>query len=143
MKKLICFFVFSLGITSCSTDSKTTQETKKKNLGLAEKWAWVSTSGGFAGISSTPFSTGKNYILTLKENDSYSLLENGIETANGTYSLTMRESIYNHKAENFITFQNSKFPVGNGIINTDDSKTTMIISDNVYDGFSSSFKKIE
>lgn len=143
MKKLIWLFALSLGITSCSSDTETA-ETKKNNLDLNEKWAWVSTSGGVAGISSTPLTTGKNYTLIFKENNSYSLLENGIETANGTYSMTMKESIYNHKPENyFITFQNSKFPVGNGIIITDESKTTMSIIDNVYDGFGSSFKKIE
>jgi len=142
MKKLIWLFALSLGITSCSSDTETA-ETKKNNLDLNEKWAWVSTSGGVAGISSTPLTTGKNYTLIFKENNSYSLLENGIETANGTYSMTMKESIYNHKPENFITFQNSKFPVGNGIMITDESKTTMSIIDNVYDGFGSSFKKIE
>ena len=143
MKKLVDLFILSLVITSCSSDGETTQETQKKNLDLAEKWDWVTTSGGIAGISITPLTTGKNYTLIFKENDSYSLLENGIEIAKGTYSLTMKESIYNHKMESFITFQNSKFPVGNGIINTDDSKTTMSISDNFYDGFSSSFKRIE
>lgn len=143
MKKLICLFVLSLVITSCSSDAEITQKTQKNNLDLDEKWAWDSTCGGIAGICITPLTTGKNYTLVLKENNSYSLLENGIETANGTYSLTTRESIYNHKMENFITLQNSKFPVGDGIINIDESKNTMSIGDNFYDGFSSSFKKIE
>lgn len=143
MKKLVYLFILSLAITSCSSDSETTQETQKKSLDLAQKWDWVTTSGGIAGITITPLTTGKNYTLIFKENNSYSLLENGIEIANGMYSLTMKESIYNHEMESFITFQNSKFPVGNGIINTDEGKTTMSISDNVFDGFSSSFKRIE
>ena len=143
MKKLVYLFILSLAITSCKSDSETTQETQKKSLDLAQKWDWVTTSGGIAGISITPLTTGKNYTLIFKENDSYSLLENGIEIANGTYSLTMKESINNHEMESFITFQNLKFPVGNGIINTDEGKTTMSISDNVFDGFSSSFKRIE
>ena len=143
MKKLVYLFILSLAITSCSSDGETTQETQKKSLDLAQKWDWVTTSGGIAGITITPLTTGKNYTLIFKENNSYSLLENGIEIANGMYSLTMKESIYNHEMESFITFQNSKFPVGNGIINTDEGKITMIISDNVFDGFSSSFKRIE
>lgn len=143
MKKLVYLFILYLAITSCSSDSETTQETQKKSLDLAQKWDWVTTSGGIAGITITPLTTGKNYTLIFKENNSYSLLENGIEIANGMYSLTMKESIYNHEMESFITFQNSKFPVGNGIINTDEGKITMSISDNVFDGFSSSFKKIE
>jgi hypothetical protein len=149
MKKFIYLFVLSLVIISCSSDdgakqkTQITQATQKKNLGLVEKWAWISTSGGNVGSSTTPLTTGKNYILILKENDSYSLLEDGIETAKGTYTLTTKESIYNHKMEDFISFQNSMFPVENGIITTNEDKTIMSIDDNFYDGFGSSFKRIE
>ena len=113
MKKLVYLFILYLAITSCSSDSETTQETQKKSLDLAQKWDWVTTSGGIAGITITPLTTGKNYTLIFKENNSYSLLENGIEIANGMYSLTMKESIYNHEMESFITFQNSKFLIRN------------------------------
>ena len=137
MKKIICLFVFVLVITSCTSDS----EVKKDNFDIIGKWDWTSTSGGISGTTITPLTVEKKYTLNLNGNYSYSLQENGVEIANGTYTLTMEKSIYSQKTERFITFKEPEFPMVNGIINTYENRTVMSIGDNLYDGFGSSFEK--
>jgi Na+/proline symporter len=40
-------------------------------VGITGSWQWVSTKGGIGGISYTPASTGKNFVLQLNADSSY------------------------------------------------------------------------
>ncbi len=145
MKTLIYFFILSFGLVSCSSD----EETKIENSDFIGKWNWTNTDGGIGfHIHETPETTGKTYNLNLNANYSFSFFEDGTEIANGTYELTMKESIYSQDLERFITysdnFQQTQNVVTSGVIRTsEDENYDMSISDNLYDGVVSGFEKID
>ena len=142
MKKLICLFILTLGIISCSSENNT----EINNTDLIGKWNWTNTDGGIGfHIHETPETTGKVIHLILMENFKYSITENGKEVSNGTYKLTMKNSIYSGKMENFIQLTENQQQIGiitNGIIKTYETNK-LDISDNNYDGIGSTFLKIE
>lgn len=142
MKKMVYLFVLTLGIISCSSDD----EIKINNSDLVGIWNWYSTDGGIAyHIHENPESTGTEIELHLNSNYSYEIIENGTEISNGTYELSMRESIYSTEQERFITYSESyqnQNVVISGIIRII-SSDTLTIADNYVDGVGSGFKKIE
>jgi hypothetical protein len=141
MKKLIYLFVLTLAIISCSSDD----ETQISNSDLIGVWNWTRTSGGLIYFEETPETTGKTIHLTLMENYSFSIMENGNEISDGTYVLTVKKSIYSGEIERFIQFsENEQYTgiVSRGIINTYETNN-LDISDNNYDGIESGFVKIK
>lgn len=142
MKKLIYIFILTFGIISCSSKG----ELKIDNSDLTGEWNWTNTDGGIGfHIHETPKTTGKIIHLILIENYTYSITENSKEISKGTYSLTMKKSIYSGEFERFIQLNENLQTTGivtRGIIKT--SKTNKLdISDNNYDGIGSTFLKIE
>ena len=109
---------------------------------LTGTWNWVSTSGGLTGrASSTPATTGTTVQLELGADNRYTITENGTEVSRGTYSVALQKSIYSTEEQRFITYADSTPAVGvvfSGVIQlaTADS---LVIADNVYDGFGSTF----
>ncbi|MFH6605141.1 hypothetical protein ACEZ3G_16770 [Maribacter algicola] len=141
MNKPIYLFVLTLGIISCSSDD----ETEISNSDLVGIWNWTGTSGGLIYFEETPETTGKTIHLTLKDNYSFSISENGNEISSRTYELTLKKSIYSGKMEKFIQFpENQQYTgiVNRGIIKTYETNK-LDISDNNYDGIGSGFVKIE
>ena len=142
MKKLIYIFVLTLGIISCSSDN----ESQISNSDLVGEWNWIGTSGGLIYFEETPETTGKEIHLTLTDNYHFSITENGNEISNGTYELTLKNSIYSGEMERFIKLltidQQYVGFVKNGIINVHE-KERLEISDNNYDGIGSGFIKIK
>ena len=142
MKKLIYIFVLTLGIISCSSDN----ESQISNSDLVGEWNWIGTSGGLIYFEETPETTGKEIHLTLTDNYHFSITENGNEISNGTYELTLKNSIYSGEMERFIKLltidQQYVGFVKNGIINVNE-KERLEISDNNYDGIGSGFIKIK
>ncbi len=142
MKKLIYLFILTMGIISCSTDDNI----RIDNSDLIGKWNWTNTDGGIAfQIHETPESTGKTIHLSLMENNTYSITENGNEISKGSYELILKKSIYSVELERFIQFpENHQYTgiVMKGIIKTYESNK-LDISDNNYDGIGSRFVRIE
>ena len=143
MKNLICLFILTLGIISCSSDD----ETRIDNSDLIGNWNWTNTDGGIGfHIHETPETTGKIIHLNLNGNYEYSVTENGTEISNGIYELIMNKSIYSGEMERFIILQTIDQQylgfVKNGIINIDENEK-LNISDNNADGVGSEFVKIE
>ena len=100
MKKLIYLFLLTLGVISCNSEENTID-----NSDLIGQWNWTNTEGGISGdIHETPTTTGKVINLILLANNSYSIIENGNEIANGTYDLVMRKSIYSGEMEPYIIY---------------------------------------
>ena len=141
MKNLIYLFILTMGIISCSSDD----ETEISNSDLVGVWNWTGTSGGLIYFEETPESTGKTIHLTLKNNYNFSITENDNEISSGTYTLTLKKSIYSGEVERFIQFpENQQYTgiVNRGIIKTYDTNK-LDISDNNHDGIGSGFIKIE
>ncbi|MDP3314061.1 hypothetical protein [Lutibacter sp.] len=129
-------------IISCSSDDNT----KIDNSDLVGKWNWTNTDGGIAfHIHETPELTGKIIHLSLMENYTYSITENGNEISNGFYELIIKKSIYSGELERFIQFpENHQYTgiVMKGIIKTFEN-IRLDISDNNHDGIGSGFVRIE
>ncbi len=128
---------------SCNSDDST----EITNTDLVGKWNWTNTDGGVGdNIHETPENTGKTIHLILTDNYHFSIEENGNETLNGTYELSLKESIYSGGFERFITLQTidqlyDGF-VNNGIVSVQQS-TILKIADNNPDGLESGFEKME
>ncbi len=134
--------ILVLGTVACGLD----QTAGIVNNDLVGKWRWISTDGGFdLDIHSTPESTGKSYMLEIKKDYKYLLYENKTQIHKGTYNLLPKKSIHSGEMERFI--QNilgtySQPIVLNGRVQII-SKNEFIISENMYDGIGSGFKRIE
>jgi hypothetical protein len=143
MIKLIYLLIFTLGISSCSSD-----DTEKiENTDLIGKWNWTNTDGGIAfHIHETPETTGKIIHLNLMEDYTYSTTVNGSEISKGMYELTLKKSIHSGELERYITLQTiDQLYLGfvkNGIVNVNNNDR-LEISDNMYDGIGSQFVRIE
>lgn len=115
------------------------------NSDLVEIWNWTGTSGGLIYFEKTPEPTGKTIHMTLMDNYSFSVIENGIEISSGIYESTLKKSIYSGETERFIQFpENQQYTeiVNRGIIRAYGTNK-LDISDNNYDGIGSRFIKIE
>ncbi|RCW92004.1 hypothetical protein [Winogradskyella arenosi] len=143
MKNLICILVLTFALSSCST---TDDETAISNSDLVGSWQWTQTAGGLFYSEETPETTGKELELSLTDANNFSIAENGTEIANGTYALSLETSIYSGETARFITLETiDQQDVGfvkNGIIKISNNNQ-LKIADNNYDGFSSSFIKME
>jgi hypothetical protein len=138
MKKIIYLFILTLGIISCNSDDEKVID----NSDLIGKWNWTNTDGGIAyHIHETPNTTGKIINLTLLENDTYSIIENGNEISNGTYEILMRKSIYSGEMERYIIYSEeyqNQNTVISGIIRILENNS-LSIADNNTDGVKSKY----
>ncbi len=84
---LFLFFSLTCLIWGCSNDNS--------DIGLDSivgNWVWVRSSGGIAGTTETPESTGKNVRLEIT-NDSTRTFVNGNLVSSQKYTLETRESL--------------------------------------------------
>jgi hypothetical protein len=117
-------------ITSCS-DQNTNTGVEKNLIGT---WSWVSSSGGIAGTTNSPASTGKNIDLKFTSDNKYFYYTNGVISSQGTYKLSTEKSIVDGTNKSSIVFSAD----GERVIDKIDN-TNLYLSDNYYDGFSSSY----
>jgi len=127
-----------LGLCCCSPE----EEPTIRHSDLMGEWNWTQTDGGIGfHIHETPESTGKTVQFTLKDDFTYSLLENGREVSSGTWQLSMEESIYSGETERamefFSEYQNKDL-VMNGIVHVLE-KDTLMLGDNYHDGLTSRY----
>lgn len=116
-------------IASCSDNDDNSVD---KNL--IGTWSWVSSSGGIAGTTETPVSTGKNIDLKFTSDGKYFYYTNGIISSEGTYNLEIKKSLLSQTNKNAIIFSND----GSMIIEKIDN-SNLLLSDDNYDGFGSSY----
>lgn len=96
-------------------------------------WAWVESTGGIAGITKTPQSSGESWTIEFRKDGTYREVRNGQETT-GTYGIEKRASIFDHEMRPAIVIQGraDQIPGRTG-------KDRLTLSDNVYDGFNNTF----
>lgn len=85
---MFLFFSLSCLIWSCSGDNSDLG----LNSSIVGNWIWVSSSGGIAGTTETPESTGNNRRLEIT-NDSTRTFLNGNLISSQKYTLETRESL--------------------------------------------------
>jgi hypothetical protein len=118
-------------IISCSDNDDNSVD---KNL--IGTWSWVSSSGGIAGTTNTPATTGKNIDLKITSDNKYFYYTNGIISSQGTYQFSTQKSIVDGTNKTSIVFSAD----GERIIDKIDS-SNLYLSDNYYDGFGSYYIK--
>ncbi len=131
IKGLGIFFLITI-MVSCSDENTNIQAEKN----LIETWSWVSSSGGIAGTTETPASTGKNRDLKFTSDGKYFFYTNGVISSEGTYKFSTLKSIVDGTIKKSIIFSAG----GEMIIDKIDN-TNLYLSDNYYDGFGSYYIK--
>ena len=130
MKKIIALTFAILTIFSCRNDNELEIEP------LVGNWEWTLSSGGIDGRTETPTSTGKNKILSLKNDRTYTITINESVTQEGKYSLYKDVSNLDHYKRTYINFSNQ---IDQMIISNEDGK--LVLSDDLNDGFVSTYEK--
>ncbi len=98
MKKIILVTALvSVSMISCRNgDEKATLENLEGN------WNWVSTTTG--NTVTTPATTGKALVLSLRSDNSYEVKENDAVISSGTYTTTDFVSNLDHKTHTYVDF---------------------------------------
>ena len=84
------------------------QEDAVKYEALEGKWEWVKTTGGFAGLTTTPASTGKKIYIEFTAEHIYKKYENQSLTSEETCRLIFKNSIYSEEETPQLSFGDDK-----------------------------------
>ena len=132
MKKLVLFFFGLVLFVSCSDHVLETNE-------IMGTWNWVSSSGGIAGVTYTPESTGDNIVLEFTPDSIYREYLNDSLIVETGFSIVVAKSIYEHDSTKMISFNQGM--ISRSIVF--DSPNDLVLRDEVYDGFSSHYRRIK
>jgi hypothetical protein len=115
---LAILFLFSVLFYSCSKDNGT-------ESGLFNKWNWVSSTGGFAGITYSPDLTGDKIEFIFYPDFTYQQFRNDTLLEESTYKLVVAQSSFGNECAKMIVYNKSGIQQfyrieGNMLILTDD-----------------------
>lgn len=130
MKSLVIAFFTFFALISCRNEDDLDSKT------LVGDWEWISSTGGINGQTETPASSGKTITISFTEDNKYTFTTNGTVTNEGTFSLYKEVSDLSHYEVTFIHFSNST----DVIINKNEDGV-LIVSDDVNDGYTSTYHK--
>jgi hypothetical protein len=133
MKKILLIIsLVGLVILSCKKESQ-------KLTTLVGRWDWISSSGGIAGITYTPQSTGVRKIVEYTNDSVFRLIQNDTLLGECKYHLIKSKSVYNQDSALMITYD--KYPIRQSFSFT--NQDILIVEDDCYDCFQSTFKRLE
>lgn len=128
MKKYILLIAVGFSIWSCSVnDEKTTAD-------ITGIWNWTGSSGGIAGTTETPESTGDERKLVISTDSIKSYL-NGTMYLKTKYIVETRESLLFQEPRNMIISEQGIKQV------IDFDGNNLILTDDCYDCFTNGYKK--
>ncbi|TDD96172.1 hypothetical protein [Flavobacterium cellulosilyticum] len=131
MKILIYFkgigLLFLLLILTSCTDQN---DSNNEGNSLSATWVWVSSSGGIAGVTNTPKSTGNSIELIMTSDFNYTIYTNGSITSQGTYKMSTQKCIHDNTIKNSLIFSNNTEMTIEKI-----NPINILLSDDYYDGF--------
>ena len=125
-------FLFIL-LSSCnkSVEKQTIDEQ------LTGNWNWIRTDGGIGyNIHDTPASTGKEKVLNLHADHTYTITINNVLFSEGVFRIQSKQCIHDGKNKSFIQFDH----VPGMMVESVDSNVLML-SDEVYDGVVSEYHR--
>lgn len=102
MKKITYLLLLLFSIISCSTHMN-----DNENNTIIGKWNWVESSGGIAGITTTPQSSGKSIQLEIS-NTKVKKYVDGILVLESSYSIQTGTSIFGGEKKLIIYDNDSK-----------------------------------
>lgn len=133
MKKL----TFLLIISTFLAFSCTKEEVTAKDSSITGEWQWIMSTGGIAGTTITPASTGYKRKLVLSSDFKYARYKNDVLEKSGTFEIVKAKSIYKAELVDFIKYDDSTMSVIESV-----STDELLLADNFYDGFGETFKRI-
>jgi hypothetical protein len=128
--KFLIITLLTLVALSC------TKETTS-SFNLTGKWDWVSSSGGIAGITYTPKSTGVRKVVEFTNDSVFRYYQKDTLTFETRYHILKSKSIYSQDSTFLITFDNHSLRQSY-ILKND----TLILNDECYDCFENVYVRI-
>ncbi|WP_347839774.1 hypothetical protein [uncultured Draconibacterium sp.] len=101
-------------------------------------WNWLSSTGAIAGITLTPKDTGENIVFEFTTDSVFRQYRNDTLVSDTNFSIITSTSIYNHEQTKMIEISGSfrrSFSFS--------TSGELILSDEVYDGYISRYKRIK
>lgn len=135
MKTTICT-ILAFMLLSASTCKKELENPDFKNQ-IIGKWRYTGQTGGFAGKTEKA-DPAVVTILEFKKNNTFLRSENDQIKLQGSYRLSRLKSIYSGQEENAVQFDAAADPRNKGSIVTL-KNDSLIIADNVFDGFTATY----
>ncbi|RYD92242.1 MAG: hypothetical protein EOP54_21160 [Sphingobacteriales bacterium] len=130
MKSLLIALLI-VGAASCKKENVNNSKTPADPEKMYGKWTWVSSMGGFAGKTTTPQSAGYQAGIEFKRDKTVSFYRNDTLTNTAEFNLAKGKSIFSADSAYIIKYKPDA--MDQAIIKT--KTDTLILADNVYDGF--------
>lgn len=138
--KAIFYSLIAIMLLSSATCKKAQTGTSLEKQ-LIGKWKYTGKSGGYAGKYQKA-DPAQIHILQFKSGFQYLQKVNDQVSEHGSYQLYRVKSIYSGKEDNAIRFSSSSSqPNKNSIISLQND--TLVIADNVYDGFKMNYIRVK
>lgn len=128
MRFIIALLAIGSFITACQIESNENNDTT-----LSGKWSWFKSSGGIAGQTYTPQSTGEIRTIEFINDSIFKQYRNGALLIETTYALTNIQG----RDEVFIKYKEGR--ITSYIVFQD--KNTLILADYADDGFEHSYRR--
>ena len=120
-------------LVSCASQNT---ESPNNDQNMTGTWVWISSSGGIAGTTNTPKTTGKNIDLKITTDSKYFIYTNGILSSQGTYNLETQNCIHDHTDKKVLIFSNDESMMIEKI-----DTFNLFLSDENFDGFTNSYTR--
>jgi hypothetical protein len=138
--KLLFLVLISTILVSCSKDRTNTKpDSIDVPSSLIAKWNWIYSTGGFAGITYTPASTGEVRRIEFAADYNFKYYVNDILKSENKFEIQKLKSITNHDSTLMIIIKNS-WPIQSFSFRSSD---TLILFEEYYDGFEHHYTRIK
>jgi hypothetical protein len=104
---------------------------------LYQRWEWVRSSGGIAGVVQTPQSEGYTRAIDFTENGFFTVYQDNAVVISSTYTIIRAESILDNREYDIIVFDNGLLE--SAIIQL--SGDTLVLREEVFDGFTHTYRR--
>lgn len=142
LKTILIVSSLSIFLTGCKKDIDVPKQELNNLFGT---WEWVQSSGGFAGITTSPLTEGHTIKLEFNENGIYKEFKNGEKIDKRKFSFIEGKSIYTADNSTLIEYEKT------GVLNRKENFTsqsiiffsndTLQLNDECYDCFSRLYVK--
>ena len=133
-KAKLLTLVFTV-LLSCT---KETADASKNSTALVGQWSWTRSSGGFTGSTITPASTGVKKRIEFTSDSIYKEYHNDTLKIICRFYILKAKSIFNQNTTNIISYGDYGVKQSFSI-----SQDTLILNDEVYDGYGHVYKRIK
>jgi hypothetical protein len=142
MKSKLLFIVFiTTFLLSCTKDRTNTKPASLEiPTSLIAKWNWDFSTGGYAGITYTPVSTGEARRIEFTADYNFKYYVNDILKSENKFEILKLISVNNHDSTLMVIMMKNSWPTQSFSFRTSD---TLILTEGGYDGFEHHYTRIK